>query len=42
MVQQSGDEDTQRMVRENGPSWTMVTVLPNIRDQTRSYRAGGH
>lgn len=42
LVVQTGDEDTQRMVSENGPSWRTVTILPKIHDQTNTYRARGH
>jgi hypothetical protein len=40
MVEQTGDEDTQRMVREYDPSWEMVTVLLKTHDRTSTYRVG--
>jgi len=40
MVEQTGDEDTQRMVREYDPSWEMVTVLLKTHDRISTYRAG--
>ena len=40
MVEQSGDEDALRMVREYDPTWEMVTVLLKTRDRTSVYRVG--
>ena len=40
MVEETGDEDTQRMVREYDPSWEMVTVLLKSHDRTSAYRVG--
>lgn len=38
LVEQTGDEDTQRMVRQYDPSWEVVTVLLKTHDQTSAYR----
>lgn len=40
MVEQSGDEDAQRMVREYDPSWEMVTVLLKTDNRVSIYRVG--
>jgi hypothetical protein len=40
MVEQQGDEDTQRMVREYDPAWEMVTVLLKIHERSSTYRLG--
>lgn len=40
LVEQTGDEDTQRMVKQYDPSWEMVTVLLNTHDRTATYRVG--
>jgi len=44
MVQQTADEDAQRVGREYDPTWEMVTVLLKARDRTSVYRVGvlGH
>lgn len=39
-IEQSGDEDTQRMVREYDPSWEFVAELLKIHDRVSSYRVG--
>ena len=40
VVEQQGDEDAQRMVREYDPTWEMVTVLLKTHDRTSTYRIG--
>jgi hypothetical protein len=40
IVEQHGDEDTLRMVREYDPAWEMVTVFLKTHDRTSSYRLG--
>lgn len=40
VVEQTGDEDTQRMVTEYDPSWEMVTVLLKAHDRISTYRVG--
>lgn len=39
-VEETGDEDAQRMVREYEPSWEMVTVLLKPLDRLSVYRVG--
>lgn len=39
-VEQRGDEDTKRMVKEYDPSWEIVTVLFKPRDRLSTYRIG--
>jgi len=39
-VEQNGDADTQRMVREYTPSWEFVASLVKSQDRTSSYRVG--
>jgi hypothetical protein len=40
MVEQQGDKDAQRMVREYDPAWEMVTVLLKPDDRVSIYRVG--
>lgn len=40
MVEQTGDEDAQRMVRQYDPTWEMVTVLLKTHDRVSVYRVG--
>jgi len=40
MVEQSGEEDAIRMVREYEPSWEMVTVLFKEQERVSTYRIG--
>lgn len=40
MVEQQGDDDAQRMVREYDPTWEMVTVLLRPYDRLSIYRVG--
>ena len=40
MVEEHGDEDTLRMVRQYDPTWEMVTVLLKTQDRTSTYRVG--
>jgi hypothetical protein len=39
-VEQQGDEDMKRMVREYDPSWEMVTALFKPHDRLSTYRIG--
>jgi len=39
-VEQTGDEDAQRMVREYEPSWEIVAVLLKTEERTSTYRVG--
>ena len=39
-VEQRGDEDTKRMVREYDPSWEMVTILFKPHERQSTYRIG--
>ena len=39
-VEEVGDEDAQRMVREYDPGWEMVTVLLKPHDRVSVYRVG--
>ena len=39
-VEESGDEDAQRMVGEYDPTWEMVTVLLKTDDRVSAYRVG--
>lgn len=39
-IEQGGDEDTQRMVREYTPDWEFVTSLLKSQDRISSYRIG--
>ena len=39
-VEETGDEDAQRMVREYDPTWEMVTVLLKPHDRVSVYRVG--
>ena len=40
MVEQTADEDAQRMVREYDPTWEMVTILLKTGDRVSVYRIG--
>lgn len=40
MVEQSGDEDAQRIVREYSPAWELVTVLLKTDDRVSVCRVG--
>jgi len=40
MVEQTGDEDAQRMVTEYDPAWEMVTVLLKTDNRVSVYRVG--
>lgn len=40
IVAQTGDDDSQRMVRDCDPSWEMVTVVLKTHDPTSTYRVG--
>jgi hypothetical protein len=39
-IEQGGDEDTQRMVREYDPTWELVAALLKTHDRVSSYRIG--
>lgn len=39
-VEETGDEDAQRMVREYDATWEMVTVLLKTQDRVSVYRVG--
>ena len=40
LVEQVGDEDAQRMVREYDPTWELVAVLLKTDDRVSIYRVG--
>mgnify|MGYP001258251378 CR=1 FL=1 len=39
-VEEYGDQDTLRMIREYDPTWELVTVLLKPRDRSSTYRIG--